>query len=59
VCYLRAKMTCHADIIRPRVLPNGYDGIPRSTSLDRVCFQRAMRACHALRGQIMFAIQGR
>ncbi|TMW89156.1 hypothetical protein EJD97_017590, partial [Solanum chilense] len=32
------------DIVRPRVLPYGDDGMPRQMSYDRVCFTRAMIA---------------
>ena len=47
------------DVIRLCVLPKGDDGMPRPTSLDRVCCPKAVVACHALRRLTMFPVQGR
>ena len=30
------------DVVRPCVLSKGHDGMPRPTSFDRVCYQKAM-----------------
>ena len=44
---------------RPTVLlPKGDDGMQRSTLFDRVCYPRAVMACHARRRLTVFAVQG-
>ena len=35
------------DVVLPCVLSKGGDGMPRSTSSDRLCVPKAMLECHA------------
>ena len=44
---------------RPFVLSKGYDGMPRPTTADRLCCQRAKMACHARRRPTVYAVKGR
>ena len=47
------------DVVRPCVLPKGDDGMPRPTSLERVCCPKAMMTCHARRRSTVCAAQRR
>ena len=47
-----------ADVVQPCGLPKGVDGMPRSTSFDRVCCPKAVMACNALRRSIVLAVLG-
>ena len=58
VCRPWAMMACHADVIRPCVLPKGDDGMPRTISFDRVCCTNAVMSCHARRHSTVRAVQG-
>ena len=44
---------------RPFVLSKGYDGMPRPTTADRLCCQRAKMACHARRRSTVCAAKRR
>ena len=67
-CYARHCQTvcaalrrwCHStpDVIRPCVLLNGHNGIPCSTSSDRVCCPKVMITCYTQCRFIMYTFQG-
>ena len=62
-CHARRRPTVYAvkgrrwhatpDVVRPCVLPKGDDGMPRPTSLDRVCCAKAYFAVHARSAQAL------
>ena len=68
-CHARRRPTVYAvkgrrwhatpDVVRPFVLPKGDDGMPRPTSLERVCCPKAMMTCHARRRSTVCAAQRR
>ena len=47
------------DVVRPCVLPKRDVGMPRPTWFDRLCFPKAMKACHARRSSTVCAAQRR
>ena len=57
VCAAQGRL-CHAtpDVVRLCVLSKGGDVVPRSTLFDRVCFPKAMIACHARHHSIVSAV---
>ena len=59
VCCPYALMACHADVIRPCVLPKGDAGMPLLTSFDRVCCPKAVMSCHTRRSPTVCDAQGR
>ena len=46
-------------VVRPRVLPNGDDGMPRPMPSYRACCLMAKMECHARRHPTVYDVQGR
>ena len=53
----RRRWHAMPDVVRPCLPSKGYDGMPRSTSFDRLCCPKAMMACHARRSSTVCAAQ--
>ena len=57
VCVIQGRR-CHVtpNIVLPRVLPNGDEGMPRLMSSNCLTYPKSMRAFHALRRPIVCAV---